>query len=105
MLSSITKALALCAALLAPSAFAQQYAGDVIPNSLPSVPGSEIVYFRIPDPAGFNNHLTLTNYYSLQANGQELVPSQLQRAVIVVHGLARDPGTYMSNASASHPSQ
>jgi len=76
---------------------AQQYAGDVIPNSLPGVPGSELVYFRIKDPAGLNNNLTLTNYQSKQTNGNRLVPSQVERVVIVIHGLNRDPGTYMSN--------
>ena len=76
---------------------AQQYAGDVIPNSLPAVPGSEIVYFKVNDPKGINNHLTVTNYYSLQANHKKLDPTRVQRAIIVIHGLDRDPGTYMSN--------
>ena len=79
---------------------AQQYAGDVIPNSMPSVPGSEFAYFRINDPAGANNQLTLMNYQNLLANGSRLDPNAVQRAVIVIHGLNQDPGTYMSNVSA-----
>lgn len=97
MLSSLFALLCIPLALLAVPAQAQQYAGDFINNTLPVVPGSEIVYFRINDPKGKNNNLTLTNYYSLQLNGQRLVPSQIQRAVIIIHGLDRDPGTYMSN--------
>ncbi|GAM89397.1 hypothetical protein ANO11243_074350 [Dothideomycetidae sp. 11243] len=81
---------------LLPLAVAQQYAGDVIPNSLPAVPGAEITYFRVADPAGKNNNLTLTNYASLY-NSQRLPPSQVQRVVIIIHGLDRDPGTYMAN--------
>lgn len=76
---------------------AQQYAGDFINNSLPIVPGAEITYFRIPDPAGKNNNLTLINYYSYNSTGQRIVESKIQRAVIVIHGLNRDPGTYESN--------
>jgi len=87
------------ALIIASFAAAQQYAGDKINNSLPYVPGSEIVYWRITDPAGKNNNLTLTNYQSLQTNGARLDSSQLQRLIIVIHGLNRDPGTYMSNVS------
>ena len=76
---------------------AQQYAGDVIPNSLPGVPGAEISYFRIKDASGKNNNLTLTNYYTHQLNGQRTVNSDIKRAVIIIHGLNRDPGTYASN--------
>jgi hypothetical protein len=71
--------------------FAQQYMGDVIPNSLPTVPGSEIAYFRV-------NSNTLINYYSHQANGQRLVESQVMRAMVIIHGLNQDPATYESNA-------
>ncbi|ETS86981.1 hypothetical protein PFICI_00809 [Pestalotiopsis fici W106-1] len=87
---------ALGACLFEPS-FAQQYAGDSINSSLPSVPGSEIAYFRIKDPSGANNNLTLINYYSHGKSGKRLVESNVQRAVVIVHGLNRDPGTYMSN--------
>lgn len=82
---------------LASFSSAQQYAGDFVNNSLPQVPGAEITYFRIPDPAGKNNNLTLINYYSWNSTGQRIVESKIQRAVIVIHGLNRDPGTYESN--------
>ena len=65
---------------------AQQYLGDVITNSLPTVPGSEITYFRIKDTLNKNKNLTLINYYSHQLNGQRIVESQIQRAVIIIHG-------------------
>lgn len=77
-------------------ALAQQYAGDKINNSLPLVPGSELVYFKIKDPAGRNGMLTLINYQSLQQNQSQLDPTVLQRAVVVIHGLNQDPGTYMA---------
>ncbi|KAK3720085.1 hypothetical protein LTR37_003908, partial [Vermiconidia calcicola] len=64
---------------------------------LPNVPGSELTYFRINDPSGKNNNLTLINYYSHQADGQRLVASQIKRAVEIIHGLNSDPGTYESN--------
>ena len=70
-------ALLLQALVLSPFAAAQQYAGDKINNSLPYVPGSEIVYWRITDPAGKNNNLTLTNYQSLQSSGARLDASKL----------------------------
>lgn len=76
---------------------AQQYFGDTIPNTLPSVPGAEIAYFRIADPAGKNKKLTLTNYYSHGKSNKRLVESNVQRAVVIIHGLNRDPGTYMAN--------
>lgn len=79
--------------------FAQQYAGDVINNTLPSVPRSQLAYFRITDPAGKNNNLTLINYYATQVNFQPVVPSALRRAVIVIHGLNRDPYTYISQVA------
>lgn len=74
---------------------AQQYSGDVIPNSLPNVPGSEATYFRIADPLKKNNNLTLTNYYSYGQNNKRIVEANVQRAVVMIHGLNRDPGTYM----------
>ncbi|GHJ84917.1 hypothetical protein NliqN6_1319 [Naganishia liquefaciens] len=97
MFSPLVSTVCLGLAFLLPSSLAQQYAGDVIPNSLPGVPGSELAYFRIADPKGKNNALTLINYQSLQRDGTRLVPSKIQRAVIIIHGLNRDPGTYMSN--------
>ena len=96
-LSILSAVLALDAIAYNGVAFAQQYAGDVIPNKLPTVPGSEITFFRVNDPAGKNNNLTLTNYYSHQDNGKRIAESQIKRAVVIVHGLNRDPGTYESN--------
>lgn len=89
--------LAILTTFLYGLASAQQYVGDVIPNQLPTVPGSEITFFRISDPSGKNNNLTLINYYSHQDNGQRIVESQIMRAVVIIHGLSRDPGTYESN--------
>ncbi|KAI4721898.1 hypothetical protein E4T48_01915 [Aureobasidium sp. EXF-10727] len=98
MLASVWKALVLLAALPLQNVSAQQYAGDVIPNATyPGVPGSEIVYFRVKDPAGVNNNLTLVNYQSLGSNGKRINPAKVKRAVIIIHGLNRDAGTYMSN--------
>lgn len=74
---------------------AQQWAGDNITTSLPVVPGAEIAYFNIKDANKKNT--TLLNYMSLNSNGKRLDPKALKRAVIVVHGLNRDPNTYMSN--------
>jgi len=102
MQSSLCRTVILLGGLLLQLVLAQQYAGDVIPNSLGSVPGSELVYFKIKEPNGKTPkayNLTLTNYQSLQTNGQRIVPSQIQRAVIIIHGLDRDPGTYISNVS------
>lgn len=106
MMAPFRSLLLLCSIFISSltPALAQQYAGDVIPNSLPLTPGSELVYFRVKDPAGKNNNLTLINYYSLQQDSSRLDPTQLQRAVIIVHGLNQDPGTYMSTVRPSHSS-
>jgi hypothetical protein len=102
MLASFWKTLVVLSALLQ-NIHAQQYLGDVIPNATyPGVPGSEIVYFRVKDPAGVNNNLTLVNYQSFGSNGKRINASKVQRAVIIIHGLNRDAGTYMSNVSQSH---
>lgn len=93
----IITVLTVLGACLSKLAFGQQYAGDFINSSLPGVPGSELAYFRINDPSGSNNNLTLINYYSHGTSNQRLVESNVQRAVIIIHGLNRDPGTYMSN--------
>ncbi|KAK5999914.1 hypothetical protein QM012_005002 [Aureobasidium pullulans] len=98
MLASFWKTLVFLAALPLKNVSAQQYMGDVIPNATyPSVPGSEIVYFRVKDPAGVNNNLTLVNYQSFGSNGKRIDPTKVKRAVIIIHGLNRDAGTYMSN--------
>jgi hypothetical protein len=94
-------ALATLVAFFAASASSQQYAGDVIDTSLPNVPGSEIAFFKIPGVMDSNKkkaaNLTLINYMSRGSDGKRLVGSKVQRAVIVIHGLNRDPGTYESN--------
>lgn len=83
------------AASLTATACAQQYAGDKIEIQLPFVPGAEIAFFRIADPTSRHHHLTLTNYYSLREDNERLDPDQVQRAVILIHGRERDPGSYM----------
>lgn len=93
--------LATLVAFFAASASSQQYAGEVIDTSLPNVPGSEIAFFKIPGVMDSNKkkaaNLTLINYMSHGSDGKRLVESKVQRAVIIVHGLNRDPGTYESN--------
>lgn len=96
--------LAIAGSFLLQLTFAQQFAGDYINNSLPYVPGSEIAFFKIKDnPSGTNaanNNLTLINYYSTTGtSGKRLDTSKIQRVVIFIHGLNRDPGTYMSNVN------
>lgn len=95
--SALPQILAVVLLFFSSFSLAQQYAGDAIPNSLPGVPGAEIAYFRINDPSGKNKNLTLTNYYARQENGQRIVESNIRRAVVIIHGLNRDPGTYASN--------
>ena len=80
---------------LATIAVAQNYVGTPINNSLPFVPGSEITYFNVITSSGLNT--TLTNYMSFNSSGKRPDPTKIERAVIIVHGLQRDPGTYMSN--------
>nr|POE47016.1 wsc domain-containing protein [Quercus suber] len=86
-------------ALIATLASAQQYAGDIISANLPTISGAEVAFFKIPDPSGKNNNLTLINYYSHGTNGQRIVESNIQRAVIVLHGLLRDPFNYENDNS------
>ena len=96
-----TSVLTALGALFAATASAQQFAGDVIDTNLPNVPGAEIAYFKIPGVQDSNSkksaNLTLINYMSYGSNGKRWVGSKVQRAVIIVHGLNRDPGTYESN--------
>ncbi|EME82544.1 uncharacterized protein MYCFIDRAFT_78988 [Pseudocercospora fijiensis CIRAD86] len=75
---------------------AQQYAGDTIISgaNLPPVAGAEVAFFKIFDPTGANEHLTLINYYSLGSDGHRIVEGKVRRAVIVLHGLLRDPWNY-----------
>lgn len=74
---------------------AQQYAGDNINNTLPAVAGSELAFFKIHDSN--NQTATLLNYYSLASNGAQINPANVKRAVIVIHGLLRDPYLYINN--------
>lgn len=74
---------------------AQQYAGDTITNSLPAVDGSEIAFFKVVDANG--NYGTLTNYYALNSTGGRIVPANVKRAVIFMHGLLRDPYLYIED--------
>lgn len=87
--------------ILSSLAAAQQYVGDPFANSLPSVPGSELTYFKIAGVMDSNKakpaNLSLANYYSHARNGKRLDESKVQRAVVIIHGLQRDPGTYESN--------
>ncbi|EME46792.1 hypothetical protein DOTSEDRAFT_169606 [Dothistroma septosporum NZE10] len=83
--------------LLALGAAAQQYAGDVIGASLPTVDGAEVAFFKINDPSGKNNNLTLINYYGLGSNYQRIDTNNIQRAVITIHGLLRDPNNYFND--------
>lgn len=91
---------AICALFIALTS-AQQYAGEVIKTSLREVPGSEIAFSKIPGVMDNNSkkatNLTLINYYSHGSNGKRLMESKVQRAVIIIHGLNRDPDTYQSN--------
>ena len=76
---------------------AQQYAGDVIPGTLPEVANSEVAYWKIKDPSGGDANLTLINYASLNTTGQRPDQSKIQRAVIPIHGLLRDPWGYQND--------
>jgi len=76
--------LPLLVGLLAPNAYAQQFAGTTINNTLPNVPNAEITYWNIPDVN--NKATTLINYSSLNTTGKRLVPSAVQRVVIFMHG-------------------
>ena len=76
-------------------ALAQQYAGDTIPNSLPAVSGAEIAYWKIRNSA--NKSATLTNYYSLNSTGGRTNPTNVKRAIVIIHGLLRDPYLYIQN--------
>ena len=76
---------------------AQQYAGDVIPGTLPEVANSEVAFWKIKDPKGGDANLTLINYASLNTTGQRPDQSKIQRAVIPIHGLLRDPWNYQND--------
>ena len=82
MMTSIL--LSLLAGLVAQNAYAQQFAGTMINNTLPNVPNAEVAYWNIPDVN--NKATTLINYSSLNSTGKRLVPSAVQRVVIFMHG-------------------
>lgn len=87
---------ALLSLSLFPSlSLAQQYAGDKINNTLQAVAGSELAFFKIHDSK--NQSATLLNYYSLASNGSRINPANAKRAVIIIHGLLRDPYLYINN--------
>lgn len=87
--------LALCATAVV----AQQYQGNSIAGALPVVPGAEVAFFKIGDPSGFNDELTLVNYYSHGTDGNRIVESKIQRVVIVIPGLLRDCNNYENDVS------
>jgi hypothetical protein len=95
MRASFTSAVVAAAILGSPFVHAQQYAGDVIPNSLPKINNAEIAFWAMKSPTG--RPLTLINYMSAPGNKRQ-DPSQVQRAVIVIHGLQRDPYNYWGSA-------
>jgi hypothetical protein len=83
------------------SVLAQQYAGDIISANLPTINNAEVAFFKIDDPSGKNDALTLINYYSHGTDGNRIVESKIQRAVIVLHGLLRDPWNYENDVCSS----
>jgi hypothetical protein len=74
---------------------AQQYSGASYANSKPNVSGAERTFWNIKDPN--NKNASLLNYM-IAPNGARQNPLQVQRAVIVIHGLNRDPESYMAHA-------
>ncbi|KAI5193666.1 hypothetical protein E4T39_08850 [Aureobasidium subglaciale] len=73
---------------------AQQYAGEVIPGGLPpSIGGAELNFWNIVDKKSRN--VTLVNYSSLNSSGQRLSSPVVQRVVVIIHGLNRDPLNYI----------
>lgn len=92
-------------ALIGASSFAaaQQYEGDVIPGTLPTVDNAEVAYWKIADPTDQNANLTLINYASLNTQGQRPDNSKIQRAVLSIHGLLRDPWNYENDVRSLRP--
>jgi hypothetical protein len=75
-------------------AFAQQYAGQTIPNSLPTVNGGNVSFFNILDANGAGT--TLINYYSTPG-GRRPDQTKVQRAIIIIPGLNRDGWKYFGD--------
>ena len=94
----LTSFLLLCSST---AVLAQQYAGDTISANLPTIDNAEVAFFKIDDPSGKNDALTLINYYSHGTDGNRIVESKIQRAVIVLHGLLRDPWNYENDVCCS----
>jgi len=74
---------------------AQQFAGAYINNSLPTLPGANLTFFNVKDAK--KNSATFLNYLSFNNSGKYLPGSAIKRMIIIIHGLDRDPATYMSN--------
>lgn len=95
-----------------------QYVGTKIENSLPVThDNSEVTYFRVRDPTGQKTcaddpraDFSLINYSSLNSTRQRPPNEAIRRAVIVCHGLRRDPQNYhagmliaLAKATKSNP--
>lgn len=99
----------------------EQYVGTPFEHFLPPSINSEVTFFKVRDPIGefacesdddSRANLSLLNYMSLDTRNQRHNPSTLMRAVIVVHGLNRDPWNYhaatvqaLAKASAQDPTK
>lgn len=95
-----------------------QYTGTAIENSLPVTHvNQEVTYFKVRDPSGEHictddddGDFSLINYASLNSTRQRPPNNAIQRAIIVCHGLRRDPQNYhagmlnaLEKATKSHP--
>jgi hypothetical protein len=85
--------------LVSQLARAQQYVGQTIPNSLPGVTDGAVSFFQIIDPNGGPSS-TLINYFSAPG-GQQIDTTQVQRAIVVLHGANRDPYNYFNDVHAA----
>lgn len=124
--TSAAASLAAAACFLTGTALAQctnevtpgQYLGTAINNSLPVThENQEVTFFKVRDPSGENvcadsddSDFSLINYSSLNSTKQRPPNEAIQRAVIVCHGVRRDPQNYhaglvnaLIKATASHP--
>ncbi|KAF8868085.1 hypothetical protein CPB85DRAFT_1448932 [Mucidula mucida] len=72
----------------------QQYAGETIPNSLPSAVGAEKAFFNVFDSSG--RRTTLINHFSFPGGARQN-KTRVQRAVIILHGANRDSNNYFTN--------
>jgi hypothetical protein len=79
---------------------AQQFAGQFIPNSLPTVTGGNVSFFNVFDALG--GRTTLINYYSTP-NGKPIDPLKVRRAIIPLHGLNRDGWSYFDHVRLRLP--